>query len=86
MDFVNFRLPSLQIFTLFLLRRDNTIAENNRKIRLKHQPFNLGAAFIEASARAVKTPGGGFVLTRFLLPFHPRLPRAGIGKGRVSPA
>ena len=25
---------------------------------------------IEASARAVKTPGGGFVLTRFLLPFH----------------
>ena len=25
---------------------------------------------IEASARAVKTPGRGFVLTRFLLPFH----------------
>ena len=24
----------------------------------------------EAGAWAVKTPGGGFVLTRFLLPFH----------------
>jgi hypothetical protein len=25
---------------------------------------------IEAGGKAVKTPGGGFVLTRFLLPFH----------------
>ena len=27
-------------------------------------------ALFEESAWAVKTPGGGFVLTRFLLPFH----------------
>jgi len=48
--------------------------------------FGLSFASIEASGQAVKTPGGGFVLTRFLLPFHPRLLRAGNGKGRASPA
>jgi len=41
---------------------------------------------IEASGQAVKTPGRGFVLTRFLLPFHPCPRQAGIGKGRASPA
>ncbi len=30
----------------------------------------MGSFLIGASGWAVKTPGGGFVLTRFLLPFH----------------
>jgi hypothetical protein len=32
--------------------------------------FGLSFHTIEAGGQAVKTPGGGFVLTRFLLPFH----------------
>jgi hypothetical protein len=32
--------------------------------------FGLSFHPIEAGGWAVKTPGGGFVLTRFLLPFH----------------
>jgi len=38
--------------------------------QLKWHSLGLGYASFEAGARAVKTPGGGFVLTRFLLPFH----------------
>ena len=36
----------------------------------------FGLTSIEASAMAVKTPGRGFVLTRFLLPFY-RLEKEG---------
>jgi hypothetical protein len=32
--------------------------------------FGLSFHTIEAGGQAVKTPGEGFVLTRFLLPFH----------------
>jgi hypothetical protein len=43
----------------------------NTKQRLEIRPsLNFHQPLIEASVQAVKTPGRGFVLTRFLLPFH----------------
>jgi hypothetical protein len=57
-----------------------------KKSNRKSLPFNLGRPLIGVSARAVKTPGGGFVLT--VIPMNigissfssfgkARLPRAG---------
>ncbi len=40
-----------------------------RRNRISGSFFNPGNAE-QSGAGAVKTPGGGFVLTRFLLPFH----------------
>jgi len=44
---------------------------------------NLKQQLIGASARAVKTPGWGFVLTRFLLTFH-RLESMGLSGLRTE--
>ncbi len=46
-----------------------------RRNRIRESFFNPGNAK-QSGAGAVKTPGGGFVLTRFLLPFH-RLEKEG---------
>ena len=43
---------------------------NNPDIQIEIIFFKFALMNLEASAWAVKTPGGGFVLTRFLLPFH----------------
>ena len=55
---------------LSLLRRDNARAASNQKWSGWIQSSWFDSMTIEASAEAVKTPGRGFVLTRFLLPFH----------------
>ena len=48
---------------LFLLRRFKVLRCGSLSCKFAFTLF-------EASARAVKTPGRGSVLTRFLLPFH----------------
>jgi len=41
-----------------------------KALRCGSLAYKFAFTLLEASARAVKTPGRGFVLTRFLLPFH----------------
>jgi hypothetical protein len=54
---------SLSFLTLFLLRRFKALRYGGWSCQFEFTLF-------EAGARAVKTPGRGFVLTRFLLSFH----------------
>jgi hypothetical protein len=62
-------IPSV-FLRIFSLGGISSVLQTIPNIQIEIIFFKFVLMNLEASAGGVKTPGGGFVLTRFLLPFH----------------